>query len=81
MSATYTHTKRNLGSTLIGLRFLGILYFLTLTTSIIYLWLFTQNRYISTAEFKVSRQSVTGNESGFAQLALPGFTDSGTRPA
>jgi capsular polysaccharide transport system permease protein len=78
MSATYTHTKRNLGSTLIVLRFLGILYFLTLATSIIYLWLFTQNRFISTAEFKVSSQSVTGNDSGFAHLALPGFTDSGS---
>jgi capsular polysaccharide transport system permease protein len=78
MSATYTHTKRKLGFTLIFLRFLAFLYFLTLATSVVYLWLFTENRYISTAEFKVSHQSVTGSEAGFAQLALPGFTDSGS---
>lgn len=78
MSATYTHTKRKLGFTLIVLRFLGALYFLALAASIAYLWLFTQNRFISTAEFKVSRQSVTGNDAGFAQLALPGLSDSGS---
>ncbi len=78
MSATYTHTKRKLGFTLIVLRFLGTLYFLILAAAIAYLWLFTQNRFISTAEFKVSRQSVTGNDAGFAQLALPGLSDSGS---
>lgn len=78
MSATYTHTKRKLGFTLIFLRFLAFLYFLTLGASVVYLWLFTQNRYISTAEFKVSRQSVTGSDAGFAQLALPGLSDSGS---
>lgn len=78
MSATYTHTKRKLGFTLIILRFLGILYFLALAAAIVYLWLFTQNRYISTAEFKVSRQSVTGSDAGYSQLALPGLSDSGS---
>ena len=78
MSATYTHTKRKLGFTLIVLRFLAFLYFLTLGASIVYLWLFTQNRYISTAEFKVSRQSINGGDSGFAQLALPGMSDAGS---
>jgi capsular polysaccharide transport system permease protein len=78
MSATYTHTKRKFGFTLIFLRFLAFLYFLTLGASIVYLWLFTQDRYISTAEFKVSRQSLTGGDPGFAQLALPGLSDSGS---
>ena len=78
MSATYTHTKRKLGFTLIVLRSLAVLYFLALAAAIVYLWLFTQNRFISTAEFKVSRQNVTGNDAGFAQLALPGLSDSGS---
>lgn len=78
MSATYTHTKRKLGFTLIFLRFLAVLYFLGLAASVVYLWLFTQDRFISTAEFKVSRQSVSGNDAGFAQFALPGLGDSGS---
>ena len=78
MSATYTHTKRKMGLTLMFLRFLAFLYFLTLAVSIIYLWLFTQNRYISTAEFKVSRQNVTGSDAGIVQFALPGLSDPGS---
>ncbi len=78
MSATYTHTKRKLGFTLIFLRFLAFLYFLGLAASVVYLWFFTQNRFISSAEFKVSRQSVTGNEAQFTQFALPGLSDSGS---
>jgi capsular polysaccharide transport system permease protein len=78
MSATYTHTKRKLGFTLIFLRFLAFLYFLTFAASLAYLWLSTQDRFISTAEFKVSRQSLTGGDAGFAQFALPGLSDSGS---
>ena len=78
MSATYTHTKRKLGFTLIFLRFLAFLYFFGLAASVVYLWFFTQDRFISTAEFKVSRQSVTGNDAGFAQFSLPGLGDSGS---
>lgn len=77
MSATYIHTKRKLGFTLICLRSLAFIYFVTLGLSIIYLWLFTQNRFISTADFKVSSQSAAASNSGLTALALPGLGDVG----
>ena len=58
--------------------FLGGLYFFLLACVIAYVWLFTQNRFISVATFKISRQSASTTELGFAQLALPGLTDSGS---
>lgn len=57
---------------------LGALYFLLLGCVIAYLWLFTQDRFVSIASFKISRQSSSSSEAGFAQLALPGLTDSGS---
>jgi capsular polysaccharide transport system permease protein len=78
MSATYIHTKRKAGLSILILRFLAILYFVTLVASVIYLWICTQDRYISTAEFKVSQQSLSGNEVAIPQLALTGLSDSGS---
>ena len=78
MSATYIHTKRNDSFSKLILRLLAILYFAALAASIVYLWLFTQDRYVSTAEFKVSKQQGSGVEAGLMQLALPGMTDSGS---
>lgn len=78
MSATYIHTKRKSGYSKLILRFLAILYIAGIFFSIIYLWAFTQDRFISTAEFKVSKQSLGGNELSFAQLALPGLSDVGS---
>lgn len=78
MSATYIHTKRKAGLSALILRFLAILYFVTLFGSIFYLWLCTQNRYISTAEFKVSEQSLSGGGVGIPQFSLTGLTDGGS---
>lgn len=78
MSATYIHTKRNDGFSKMILRFLAILYFLALVACIVYLWMFTQNRFVSTAEFRVSKQQGSGAEAGLMQLALPGLSDSGS---
>lgn len=78
MSATYIHTKRKAGVSNLILRILAILYFVGLAASVVYLWVCTQDRFISTAEFKVSRQSIGGGDSGFAQFALPGLSDSGS---
>lgn len=60
------------------LRFLAVLYFIGLAVSIIYLWLFTQDRFVAIAEFKVSKQESSGVETGLVQLALPGLSDSGS---
>jgi capsular polysaccharide transport system permease protein len=72
MSASYIHTKRKLGFTLILLRVLTYLYFIALAAAIGYLWLLTENRFISTAEFKVSRHSSAGNDVSFASSFVPG---------
>ena len=78
MSATYIHTKRKAGLSKLILRFLAVLYFTALAASIIYLWLFTQDRFITTAEFRVSKQDSSGVDAGLLQLALPGLSDSGS---
>jgi len=78
MSATYIHTQRKAGMSQVIIRLLGVLYFIGLAAAIAYLWLFTQNRYISTAEFKISQQSGSGMDGGIVQLALPGLSDSGS---
>ncbi len=77
MSATYIHTKRKAGFSQLILRFLAVLYFVALAASIFYLWVFTKDRFITTAEFKISRQDTTAVASGLA-LALPGLSDSGS---
>lgn len=78
MSATYIHTKRKAGFSILILRFLALLYFVTLIASVVYLWVCTQDRYISTAEFKVSQQSLSGSEVAIPQLALTGLSDAGS---
>lgn len=78
MSATYIHTKRKAGLSTLILRILAILYFAGIIACVVYLWVFTQDRFISTAEFKVSQQSLSGNEVGIPQLALAGLSDSGS---
>lgn len=78
MSATYIHTKRKAGLSALILRLLAILYFVSLIGSVVYLWVSTQDRFISTAEFKVSQQSLSGNEMGIPQLSLTGMSDTGS---
>jgi capsular polysaccharide transport system permease protein len=72
MSATYIHTKRKLGYTVVLLRVFTYLYFIALAAAIGYLWLFTQDRFISTADFKVSRHSSAGNDVSFTAAFVPG---------
>lgn len=78
MSATYIHTERKPGFSLIIVRLLAVLYFLGLAAAVAYVWTCTQNRYVSTAEFKISRQQSSGVDAGLVQLALPGLSDSGS---
>ena len=78
MSATYIHTKRKAGFSHIVLRLLAILYFIGVIATVVYLWVCTQDRFITTAAFKISRQDSAGVEAGLVQLALPGLSDSGS---
>lgn len=76
MTATYIHTRKKTPAFHVVLRVLTILYFLGLALIIAYLWTLTQNRYASTAAFKISRQDSSGGEAGLASLVLPGISDS-----
>lgn len=78
MSSTYIHLKHKQGFSQIVLRALGVLYFVALALAVAYLWLFTQDRFVSTAEFKISRQDAAGMSGGLAQIMLPGLPDSGS---
>ena len=78
MSATYIHTKRKNRFSKQILRILAIAYFIALVASVVYVWACTQDRYICTAEFRVSQQSLSGTEVAIPQLALTGLSDSGS---
>ncbi len=79
MSFTYTQTNRSGNFAKAILKFFAVLYFIGILGAIIYTWFFTQDRYVTEATFKISRNEATsGAESGIAQLALPGLTDSGS---
>lgn len=60
------------------LRSLALLYFVLLGCCIAYVWLLAQSRYTSIASFKISRQSPSSGEMSFAQLAVPGLSDTGS---
>lgn len=54
------------------------LYFILLTSTIAYLWIFAQDRYQTSAAFKISRQDTSSGSTGMSALAIPGLTDSGS---
>lgn len=78
MTATYIHTSRKAGPIKLILKLLAILYFLFIAACIVYLWNFTQDRYLTSAAFKISRQDGSSMDAGMMSLALPGMTDSGS---
>ncbi|MFM2198601.1 MAG: hypothetical protein RLZZ505_2033 [Verrucomicrobiota bacterium] len=79
MSFTYIRSKQKAGFAKTILKVLAVLYFLSLLIAIAYMWLLTQDRYVTKAAFKISRQEAsTGLDTTIAQLALPGIADSGS---
>lgn len=78
MSSTYIHTQRENGRSRFILRLLAFLYFAAIAAAIVYLWCFTQDRYATSAAFKISRQDGSSVESGLVSLAIPGMSDSGS---
>lgn len=79
MSSTYIHTKRKNSKLRFFLKLMAVIYFAFLIACIVYLWAFTQNRYETSAAFKISRQDGGGGiEAGMVSLALPGLSDTGS---
>lgn len=58
------------------IRLLGVLYVILIACIITYVCVFTQDRFVSIASFKVSRQDPSAGEQGLAQMVLPGLPDS-----
>ena len=56
----------------------SLIYLSAIGGMLVYLWLFMADRYQSSAEFKITQQSSTGLDPGLLQLALPGFSESGS---
>jgi capsular polysaccharide transport system permease protein len=79
MSSTYIQTKQIASNAMKVVKALAALYFVGVFIVIAYVWLFTADRYISQATFKISRQDTSAaGESGLLQLAMPGMSDSGS---
>jgi capsular polysaccharide transport system permease protein len=53
-----------------------VVYFILLSATIAYLWLFAQDRYMTSAAFKISRQDISSGSS--LPLSIPGLSDSGS---
>ncbi|WP_411827571.1 hypothetical protein [Luteolibacter sp. AS25] len=54
----------------------SFVYFALLIASILYIWAFTADRYVSTAEFRISENKSSVADAGLLELALPGLVDS-----
>lgn len=78
MSASYIHTKRKAGIAQAILKTLAVIYFLLVFAAIGYLWTCTQDRFVSNAAFKISKQDSSSTQAGLLELALPGLSDSGS---
>lgn len=78
MTATYIHTHKKPGIVKSILKLLTILYTMGIASVILYLWTFTEDRFVTSAALKISRQDGSSMESGLVNLALPGLTDSGS---
>ncbi len=78
MTATYIHTKKKQGWLALFLRLLALGYAAIVVAAVVYVWAFAQDRFVTKASFKISRQDGSTIDSGLVQLALPGLSDSGT---
>lgn len=79
MQSTANNKRPNQGGFLrIVLGMLGLAYFAMVGLVIAYVWLVAQDRFLSIATFKISRESSSGGEASFGSLALPGLSDSGS---
>lgn len=54
-----------------------VVYFILLAATIAYLWVLAQDRYKTSAAFKISRQDTSSGSSSMP-LSIPGLTDSGS---
>jgi capsular polysaccharide transport system permease protein len=76
MSFTYTQTHRKGDFAKAILKNMGILYVVGILIAIVYVWGFTQDRFITEATFKISgNQGAPSTEAGVSKLGLTGLTD------
>lgn len=54
---------------------LGVLYFALVTLAVAYVWLIAQDRFLSIATFKISRDAATSGDISIGGLGLPGLSD------
>lgn len=79
MKSTANNKRPNQGGFLrIALGMLGLAYFAMVGVVIAYVWLVAQDRFLSIATFKISRESSSGGEASFGSLSLPGLSDAGS---
>lgn len=73
----HLETQRNRGRLLrSSIKFATIAYFTLLAACVVYLFGFTADRYVSTAEFRISENKDSAADAGLLALALPGLVDS-----
>jgi capsular polysaccharide transport system permease protein len=78
MSSTYLHKENRIELSIKLRRIIFLLFLAATACSIFYLWTMTEDRFLSNATFKISRQDApSGAESALASLVLPGISDSG----
>lgn len=77
MSSTYIQPKSNRKMLRAVFRILAFTYLALLAASLLYLCFFTQNRFVSTASFKVTSPSGGGTDISSLQLTLGGAVDAG----
>lgn len=79
MQSTANNKRQKQGGFLrIFLGMLGLAYFAMVGVVIAYVWLVAQDRFLSIATFKISRESSSGGDASFGSLALPGLSDAGS---
>lgn len=62
----------------IAMGMLALIYFSLVAASIAYVWLVAQDRYLSIATFKISRESTSGGDLSLGSIGLTGLSDSGS---
>ena len=73
---TTNGSRWRIGRIILGL--LGILYFAAIFTVIGYIWFFAQDRFVTSATIKISRQGASSVDSSLLSIALPGLSESGS---
>lgn len=81
MSATYIHTEKDSKLFRWFSRFAALGYWLAVAAVLAYLWVLACNQYESVGTFRVAREEGGATEMSFAQMIVPGLSDSAAADA